>query len=337
MHVEKQGSTKRYYSPLKLLLLVFLATWQLARAALRCPADIIYIGKPHPMNSAAALIARLFRPKLRLFLDCDDYEAASNRFSGPAQRLIVQFFEDWMPFQVDIVTSNTYFSLDRIRSLGVNKERLVYLPNGVDRERFENHWQNKTEELRAEFHLIEKQVIVYIGSLSLPSHPVDLLLKAFALLQPRFPQAFLFIVGGGEDLQALKNQAQELGLAESVCFTGRVATSLVPAYYRLGMISVDPVYDNPAAAGRAPLKLFESWAAGIPFVTMDVGDRRLLSGDPPAALLAEPGDAESLANQIGEILNNPELREELVERGYERVKNYYWDQILQREELVRIG
>lgn len=105
------------------------------------------------------------------------------------------------------------------------------------------------------------------------------------------------------------------------------------------MVSVDPVYDDTAARGRSPLKLFESWACKVPFVTADVGDRRHLLGDPLAGLLAEPGNITSLAQRIIQVLAGQIDPSELVNLGQERVENYYWDRLvkdLESEYLKKV-
>jgi glycosyltransferase involved in cell wall biosynthesis len=175
--------------------------------------------------------------------------------------------------------------------------------------------------------LTGKRVVGFIGSLSVPSHPVDLLIEAFNILLNDEDQAILMLVGGGENLLSLKNLASKLGISDFVKFFGRIPPERVPLYYSLADVSVDPVNDDDGARGRSPLKLFESWACGIPFVCGDVGDRRQLLGDPPAGVLARPGDPDSLAKAIHSIIINPEMAGELRQRGFERVNTFTWDKL----------
>ena len=184
--------------------------------------------------------------------------------------------------------------------------------------------------------LTGNSVVGFIGSLSGPSHPVDLLLEAFKILINDEDQAILMLVGGGEDLQSLKNQASKLGISNYVKFCGRVPPDSVSLYYSLADVSVDPVNDDDGARGRSPLKLFESWACGIPFVCGDVGDRRHLLGDPPAGVLSRPGDPDSLAKAIHSIIINPEMAEELRQRGLERVNSFTWDKLAKMLNRQRI-
>ena len=331
MHVKKDKSTKSYYSPAKLIGVTTKATWQLTGSAIRSQADILHLGKPHPMNSIAGLIGKWFKDK-RLFLDCDDYESASGHFTSGWQKSGVAFFEERVPRRAEIITTNTFFMRQKLLSWGVPEERLVYLPNGVDRDRFTQPHLDDIESLRAELELNENNVISYIGSLSLSSHRVDLLLAAFRTLKSSQPNSILLLVGGGEDYHSLRNSVESMGLENDVRFTGRIPPEEIPLYYWLSDVSVDPVYDDDAARGRSPLKLFESWASGTPFVTANVGDRRQLIGDPPAGLLTAPGDSGALAQTLDKLLFDSDLQETLSRRGHERVRDYYWDQLAGKME-----
>jgi glycosyltransferase involved in cell wall biosynthesis len=180
--------------------------------------------------------------------------------------------------------------------------------------------------------LDEKIVVGFIGSLSRPSHPVDLLLHAFTRVHHAAPNSVLLLVGGGDDLDRLQSQARDLGIGESIIFTGRVPSDRVACYYHLMDVSIDPILDDDAAKGRSPLKLFESWACGVPFISSDVGDRRYLLGDPPAGLLTLPGDPDHLAHAILDVLAHPELAHHLSSLGNTRVKSYFWDKLAVRLE-----
>ena len=324
MHVKKQGSKKTYFSPTALIWVALTATYKLFRATLAKPVDVILVGKPHPMNSLAALLVKVIKRKVRLIVDCDDNEASSNRFNHQLQKKIVAWFEKWVPKKAEFVTSNTYFTLNRLEMLGVPRKKLVYVPNGIDEERFDHIDPVNVEELRNRLGLLGKKVISYIGSMSLPSHPIDLLLKAFFYIEKEIPDVVLMLAGGGEDLDNLKNHAKELSIENHTLFIGRVDPDEVPNYYALSHVSVDPVYDDDSAKGRCPLKMFESWACGVPFVTSGVGDREYLAGDPPAALFVEAGNSKALANAIVTILREKQLELSLQKLGKEKVVNYFW-------------
>lgn len=333
MHVLKENNQKKYYPALQLMRIVSTATLELVKKAWTSDADIIQIGKPHPMNGMAGLLARQLKRRVT-FLDCDDFEMANIHFGGNWQKAGVRFFETYMPKHVDRVSVHTYFLREQVLKLGVNAERILYLPHGVDQERFSSVDLSLVEQYREELGLAGRKVITFIGSLSLPSHPVEILLDAFQLVHTALPGTVLLIVGGGEEYDHLVAKASWLGLGNAVIFRGRVPGKDVPIYYRLADVSAEPVIDNPVGRSSLPIKMFESWAAGVPFVTQDVGDRRMVLGEPPAGIAAEAGDANSLAQAILRILSNNEYANHLRQLGYVQAGKYSWEKLSKQMEAA---
>lgn len=333
MQVLKKDNQKIYFPVPKLIFVVVRATINLTIAALNTPADIIHIGKPHPMNTIAGLLARLFK-RVTLFLDYDDYEAASGHFQNQWQKKIVQLFEDWAPHWVDHITTNNEFLKNRLLQHGIPELKITILRNGVDPDRFLPGNLEEVEKLRVQLNLTNKRVIAFIGSLSIPSHPVDLLLEAYRFVSNEMVDTVLLIVGGGEEIHNLQHCTDKLGISATTIFCGHVPASEIPSYYRLAEVVIDPVYNDLSAQGRLPLKMFESWITGIPFITSDVGDRKLLLGDPPAGLLVPPGDARQLANGILKILQDLTFANSLKERGLVRVQAFDWKNLANLVEKV---
>ena len=308
MHVRKFGSQKVYYSSLTLLAVTAISTIRLALAALRTPSDVVHVCKTQPMNGAAGWVVHMLR-RTPVYLDSDDYEAVNNRFSGRWQQRIVAWFEDWMPSFASGITANTTFIAKRFRELGYPAERIRLVPNGVDQDRFvlldRPDLPQMLDELRQSLRIREQdRVIVYVGSLSLVSHAIDLLLEAFAAVMQLEPDALVLFVGGGEDLERMQQRAVALRVSERVRFLGQVPADRIPLYYRLGEVSVDPRYDSLPAQSSLSLKLVESIAAGVPCVTTDIGDRRHIVG--AAGVAVTPDDAHALATGILSILNDAE-------------------------------
>jgi glycosyltransferase involved in cell wall biosynthesis len=324
MHVRKVGSQKTYFSTLGLTRVALASSLRMSYRTLLTETEVIHLGKPHPMNGVAALVAKLLRGK-RLYLDCDDYEADSNRFSGRWQRVVVALFEDHLPRFVSGMTVNTRFTQERNLTLGFPEDRIVYVPNGVDRERFANVDLGKVQHFRRELGLDDKKVVAYVGSMSLVNHPVDLLLEAFAIVRRQCGDAILILVGGGEDYDFLRSRAEELSLREAAIFVGRVDPGAVPYYLAMADVSVEPVHDDLTARARSPLKVFESLAVGTPVVTGDVGDRRMILADGEAGVLVEPGDTQALAEGILAVLEDSNLAHAMEEAALGLRERYYWD------------
>ena len=338
MHVRKLGNYKLYFSPIQLLCISMLATLQLARAALRMQADIYHVCKPHPMNGLAGLVTKVVKRK-NVFLDCDDYEAFSNRFAGHWQQQIIAWFENYLPNFAVGITTNTRFMVRRLESLGYPANRIIYVPNGVDQDRFSSINEAEVEVLRERLGLSTNKVVLYIGTMSLSNHAVDLLIEAFGIVHQAERIASLILVGGGEDYELLKSKVVSLGLGSCTLFVGKVPSNQAPLYYRLADVSVDPVHDDLVARARSPLKIVESLAAGVPIVTGNVGDRYELLGGGCAGKLVVPGDARALALGILEVIENPMTALEMVRSAKSLRTKYYWDVLvkdfIQVYELVK--
>ena len=327
MHVLKNKEQKKYFPVHRLVMVSMKATLALIRASQNSKADLVIVGKPHPMNGLAGILMKVFKGK-KLWVDCDDYEAASSNFSGRWQKWGVAFFENLVPRLADHLSTNTIFSRDRLATLGISPERITYLPNGVDRDRFIPPEPSHLTDLREELGIGQNKIVSFIGSLSLSSHPVDLLVRAFKKVREVIPQSLLLLVGGGESRGALERLVSDQGLENAVSFCGRIPPEKAPLYYGISDVVVDPVYDDDAARGRSPLKMFESWAVGTPFVTGKVGDRILLAGSPPVSLLVDPGRPQALAEGIIEVLSNPAAVRKMRAGSRQKIELYYWDRLI---------
>jgi glycosyltransferase involved in cell wall biosynthesis len=332
MHVRKAGNRKTYYRAPALLAVAALGTARLAAAALRWPGDALHVCKTQPMNAAAAWLAHRLRG-VPVYLDSDDYETINNRFSSPWQQQVVRRFEDWMPsFAAGITASNTFIA-QRFASLGYPPDRIRVIPHGIDPARFAVLEQAGLEDrlagLRRRLDIgPDDPVVVYVGSLSLVNHALELLVRAFADVAEAEPRARLLLVGAGEDLERLQVMVDEAGLRPRARFAGRVPKEEVPLYFRLGRVSADPKRDTPAAHSSLSLKMIESIACGVPCVTADTGDSKaLLDG---AGLAVRPGDAAALAEGLLAILRDPDRAAGMRTAAAALRQEYSWDALARR-------
>ena len=328
MHVRKVGSDKLYFTTGQLVRVLVGGALGLLRAAACVSTDVYHIAKPHPQNGIAALGARLLRPRSAVYLDCDDYEVASNRFSSKWQLWGIQAAEESIPSLARGITANTHFTIDRLARSGYPESQMRYVPNGVDRSRFQ--WVNASDavRLRSALGCEDRPVVLYAGSLSLVSHPLDLLLSAFHTVLQEIPEAILCVVGGGEDLISLRAMAKELDIQRSVMFVGRISPDSVPQYYQMADVSVDPVHNDLVAQSRSPLKVVESIVCGTPVVTGDTGDRREMLADGDLGVLVAPGSVPSLAEGIVRVLSDPLLRAAISAKALQSRESWYWDHLI---------
>ena len=248
---------------------------------------------------------------------------SSNRLTSGWQRGVFAFWQRLIVARAAGSTVNTLFL--RERNLRIGRGPVVYVPNGVDLERFAQPPTAEVEGLRASLAVgPDRRVIAYVGTLSLQNHPVDLLLDAFASVHQRFPDTTpaLHRRRRGSAVDA-RNGPKSLGLSDAVRFTGHVDQRGLPSLMALADITADPVHDDEVARARSPLKVFESLALGIPVVTADVGDRSLLLDGGKAGMLVAPGDAVALAAGLSTLLADDDARLAAGEHGRQHVCAHY--------------
>lgn len=333
MHVRQEGNRRLYFNTPQLFFVTALATFALARAALHSRADVIHIAKAQPMNGFAGWLGARLRRR-RLYLDCDDDEAASNRFGSEWQRSVVKWWEDRLPQAACGVTVNTSYLRDRCLRLGVPASQICLVPNGFDPDRFRPPASHEIESVRARWSLTGRQVVLYLGSLNFANHPILLLLDAFEQVHRRIPSALLLLVGGGEGYDRVAQEIETRGLRDAAVMAGRMEPSAVASIYAASHLVVDPVFDDDAARARSPLKIVESLAMGVPVVTGDVGDRAAMLDNGRAGILVKPGSADALAEGIISVMSDRARYDWMAERARVVSEQFRWDRLV--HEFVKV-
>ncbi len=151
-----------------------------------------------------------------------------------------------------------------------------------------------------------------------PAKGQHVLLEAVARLRDSGTTFRLTVVGDGPDRQSLERRATELGLAESVEFTGAVGQDEVHRYYDCADIFVLPSF-----AEGVPVVLMEAMAKEIPVISTRItGIPELIQHD-RSGLLVSAADAQALADAIQRLIDDPELRKRLGAEGRKKVLDEY--------------
>lgn len=193
---------------------------------------------------------------------------------------------------------------DDIVARGIPANRVTVIPNAVDIESFEPGGQ-PDPLLKAGLGLDDASVIGFIGSFY-AYEGLDLLLDALpAILQQR-PDVRVLLVGGGPQDAALKAQAQRLGVADKVVFTGRVPHEQVQRYYDLVDVLAYPRHSMRLTELVTPLKPLEAMAQGRVLVASDVGGHKELIRHGETGMLFKAGSAAALTQAVLELLASQE-------------------------------
>jgi len=230
-----------------------------------------------------------------------------------------------------ISPSKTY--TERSQFLRLYRDKTVVIPNGTNIQDF---WvPDSKDRCREELGLpVDGKIVLFFGFLA-PYKGPDILLRALPRILAAVPDTRLLFAGRGTMRQDLENLSRKLGLEKNVLFADYVKDELKSSYYK----SAD-VFVLPSVMGTEcfPLTILESMACGTPVVASEIG------GIPDAVIngrsgfLVPPGDGESLATAIVNILNDNEKREDMSVFGKKYVEAYSWTDIAKKtEDLYRMA
>lgn len=155
--------------------------------------------------------------------------------------------------------------------------------------------------------------LLFVGRLA-AIKGVALLLEAFADLRARHPKAGLTLVGDGPERAALEAKARDLGLGDSVRFTGYLGQSDVAAE----LLKTD-VFVLPSFAEGVPVVLMEAMAARRPVIAPRVAGVQELVEDGISGYTVPPGDLETLTARIETLLGDVDLRRRMGHAGRAKV------------------
>lgn len=205
-----------------------------------------------------------------------------------------------------------------IAARGIPSEKITVIPNAVDVDSFAPDGA-PDEILKAQLGLSGCTVVGFIGSFY-AYEGLDLLLDAFPLILFQLPDVRILLVGGGPQEEALKAQAQRLGVADKVVFAGRVPHADVQRYYDLVDVLAYPRHSMRLTELVTPLKPLEAMAQGRLLVASDVGGHRELIRDGETGMLFHAGSATSLAATIMKLMAKSEYWPEIRASGRQFVE-----------------
>lgn len=203
-------------------------------------------------------------------------------------------------------------------SLGVNGERMVVIPNGVDTDHFTP---------RESYALNDPPLVLYTGTLA-TWQGLEILVTAFAQVAAERP-ARLRIVGRSRRRQRklLTKRARKLGIEEQVSIEDAVPYAEVPGLVAGADLCVAPLSycDRNVVQGCSPLKVLEYMACGCPVIASNLPVVRELVHEDAHALLFDPSDPSALAEAIKLMLDHHTLRETMALSGLAHVcANLTW-------------
>jgi glycosyltransferase involved in cell wall biosynthesis len=206
---------------------------------------------------------------------------------------------------------------DLRRLFGAPDARLEVIPHGVDRIFLEAGRESIDAQVRQRFG-VSPPYLLHVGNHK-PHKNAEGLLKAYQMLalDRRGEPPPLVMVGGFSPDGELAQRAAAMGLAGRVRCLGHVSRTELAALFRGAT-----VFAYPTLYEGFGLPVLEAMACRTPVVAGDIGAVREVAGD--AVIRVNPRDVGELAAAIRRLLEHPDLREQLADRGRARARTFSW-------------
>ena len=218
-----------------------------------------------------------------------------------------------------VCTVSNEVSRTLMKHFATPREKLTVIPNGVS-----PFFRRITDPIileatRHKFGL-KHPFVLGVGTLEPRKNHLGLI-KAFYAAQKRKKGPAMLALAGGkgwlyEETQSL---VEQLRLEKKVRFLGRVSDLELIALY-----SMADVFAFPSFAEGFGVPPLEAMACGTPVITSNTSSLPEVVGD--AGLLIDPHNTGELAHAMLRVLEDKHLQEELRQKGYERVKQFTWQE-----------
>lgn len=287
-------------------------------------ADVIYAQDPMSVGLPSVCVALIVRKTFILKIVGDyAWEQSTQRFRYPDTieqfqkdddlfiiPLILRAIERWVAQRASVVVVPSKYLGRIVQKWGVQKKRIVVVYNGIETERV-----GLKQVIRGLLKFRGK--LVCSVSRLVPWKGFKTLIEIHAELKKRIPDLSLLIVGTGPDEDMLQQHARNLGVEDSVIFTGNVERAVALRY----MKASDVFVLNTHYEGFSHL-LLEAASVGVPIVSTRVGGNPEFIEDNTNGYLVKPNDSKALTHRIEKLLNSTDTRARLSANAKKRVETF---------------
>ncbi|OIN88464.1 glycosyltransferase family 1 protein [Candidatus Beckwithbacteria bacterium CG_4_10_14_0_2_um_filter_47_25] len=232
-----------------------------------------------------------------------------------------------------LIAVSNWTKTQLVDRLAADPEKITVIHEGIGRRIIKAKDQQFKSDYRRQIRYkynLPKDYILFVGTVQ-PRKNLVRLIEAFAKIfhpgveYPDTPGCELVIAGKlgwlYEDILAAAKKNPR------VKFIGRVAEADLAAVYKMARLFV-----YPSLMEGFGLSILEAMTLGIPVICSNRGALPEVAGD--AALLIDPEKTEDLAKAIKLALENEDLRQALVEKGFRQASEFSWEKAAKKTLAV---
>lgn len=216
-----------------------------------------------------------------------------------------------------IITVSEFSKQDIVQNYHIHADKIDVVYNAAHRN-YKKMEENEKKEVKNKYSNGE-EYFLYVSALH-PRKNVKRLLEAFDKVKENSGSPIKLVLVGPHYFKnnEMEKVYQKMKFKNDVIFSGRLnvedLSQVMGAAFCLTYISYFEGFGIP---------LVEAMQCEVPVIGSDVTSIPEVTTD--AALMVNPFSVDSISDGMLQILKNPELRNELVEKGKERCAYFSWD------------
>ncbi len=179
-------------------------------------------------------------------------------------------------------TSDANVSREKAISFGMNLEKTVIFPWGIDLKDFKPSTRKN-----------KKDITLFCSRTWETIYGVDVLAKAFVKVANQNPNVNLILLGGGSQGASIRQILMNGGVMERVHFGGQVGQRDLPRWYHMA-----DLYISPSHVDGSSVTLMEAMASGLPCLVSDIAGNKEWIEDGVNGWTFRDGDVGDLAEKI---------------------------------------
>jgi glycosyltransferase involved in cell wall biosynthesis len=236
---------------------------------------------------------------------------------------VFRYLADRLPEQVEqadkifTISQSTKHDLEHILGASPHKVEVIYPGNDLHAP-VEGNLSPDGLSAFEKLHLPERYILC-VGTWE-PRKNLVTLIKAFHRLSKKCREQNVFLCLSGVKgwrYQEVEQLIRELGLEDSIRTLGHVRREAMSLLFARSLMFVYPsLYEGFG------MPVLEALSCGTPVITSNVSSMPEVAGD--AGLLIDPLSVDDLAAAIERLLDNEELRMQMIQRGFAQARQFSW-------------
>lgn len=234
----------------------------------------------------------------------------------------LKIFSEQIPMTVSqcdgILTVSNHSKKDIIETLKFPEDK-IYVTHLAAEDIYKPLNRNLSKDIIKKHYFIDNDFILYVGGFS-PRKNIIGLIESFSKVLHSYKKNLLLVIAGkkGKSYDTYKKRVEQLNISDKVIFPGFISIDHLPYLYNASELFVYPSFYE--GFGLPPI---EAMSCGVPVIGSNCTSVPEVLGN--SGLLVDPNNIDELSNSILKILNDKNLKENLIASGLMRSSELSWE------------